>query len=507
VASLDSAILTILIFFPLLGALGLAVLPRENESVLKGFALVWTLVEFVLSLHIYYHFINTGVPDQFSISIPWIKAWNVNYYLGIDGVSLLLILLSTALVPLALLGTWDSIKHNLKLYLICLLALEAGMVGVFCALDLFLFYLFWEAMLVPMYFIIGIWGGDNRVYAALKFFLYTLAGSLLMLVALIYVYIASGKTFNVLELVNYRLPFEAQLWVFGAFALAFAVKIPLFPLHTWLPDAHVQAPTAGSVILAAVLLKMGSYGFFRIAMPLFPDATRFLQPYLLGIAAIGVVYGALVAMVQTDIKKLIAYSSVSHMGVVMLGLFSLNVTGMTGGLYQMFNHGVSTGGLFLLVGMVYDRTHTRKISDYSGLAKLMPIYAILFLIVTFSSIAVPGTNGFVGEFLSLAGGFQASPLFGVIAGTGVILGAVYMLWMVERVFFGAIKHTHGASDLNAREVFVMLPILFLILFMGIYPKPFLSKLERAAETVVLTLDADREIRGLGTAELAGLRVK
>lgn len=491
---LNANILTILIFFPIIGVAFIALIPRDRIEAIKITALVIGLVEFLLSLHVWYHLQNTGVVDEFMVDKAWISVWNVHYRLAVDGVSALLIVLSAFLTPLALLGTWHSVKVDVKLYVASLLALLSGMIGVFCALDLFLFYVFWEAMLVPMYLLIGIWGGENRVYAAVKFFLYTMAGSILMLVAILYLYFKAGRTFNLLELYNFSLPFTTQLWVFAAFALAFAIKVPLFPLHTWLPDAHVQAPTAGSVILAGVLLKMGVYGFFRFAIPLLPDAAQYLRPWLMGIAAIGIVYGALVAMVQPDMKKLIAYSSVSHMGVVMLGVFSLNQTAMTGGLYQMLNHGISTGGLFLLIGMIYDRTHTRKIADYSGLAKLLPVYAVFFVIVTLSSIAVPLTNGFVGEFLSLLGSFQSDRLIATIATSGVVLGAVYMLWLVERVFLGTPRHTHGADhDLGLREVVTLLPLIILIFWMGVAPKPFLNLLERPAETVLLKLGDERDM--------------
>jgi NADH-quinone oxidoreductase subunit M len=491
---INQHILSILIFFPLLGAIVLAFTPKSATKALKIIALTTFILEAIFSLHLYVHFNNTGVTNQFLVHIPWIEAWNIHYFVGIDGISLLLILLSTLSMPIILLGTWNSIATDLKFYLICLLALSSGIIGVFCALDMFLFYLFWEVMLVPMYFLIGVWGGKDRSYAAVKFFIYTMAGSLIMLVALIYLYFKADGSFNLLELYNYRLTFVTQCWVFCALALAFAIKVPLFPFHTWLPDAHVQAPTAGSVILAGILLKMGTYGFIRFAIPLFPDAVQFLQPYLMTLAVIGIVYGALVAMVQSDIKRLVAYSSVSHMGVVMLGLFSLNLTAMTGGLFQMLSHAVSTGGLFLLIGMLYDRTHTRAIKDYSGLAKLMPIYTIFFLLVTFSSIGVPLTNGFVGEFLTLLGTFQSYPLFATIGATGVVLGAVYMLWLVERVFFGPKKETKGAhSDLNLRESAVMAVVVIFIFWMGIYPKPFLNKLERSAETVLLKLDDEREV--------------
>lgn len=494
--NLDNVILTILIFFPLAAALLIAFIPQGKVGAIKAVMLTAALVEFVLSLHLVVHFEDhTLEAYQFlSGKFPWIKAWNVSYYLGVDWVSVLLIVLSAFLMPIAILGTWNSVQKNIKLYAVNLLVLLSGMIGVFCALDLFLFYVFWEVMLVPMYFLIGIWGGENRGYAAVKFFIYTMAGSLLMLVGILYLYFKAGATFDITMLTEFMLSPREQLLVFGVMALAFAIKVPVFPFHTWLPDAHVQAPTVGSVILAGVLLKMGVYGFFRFAIPLFPDAVLTLQPYLMILAVIGIVYGALVAMVQPDMKKLIAYSSVSHMGVVMLGLFSLNPTGMVGGLYQMINHAISTGGLFLLVGMVYDRSHTRQIKDYSGLAKLMPIFAVLFLIMTFSSIAVPLTNGFVGEFLSLLGSFQVNRGLTAIGASGVILGAVYMLWLVERVFFGAEKRTHGVTrDLNAREILVMLPLVILIVWMGVYPAPFLQRLNKPAADLIDTLKAPREV--------------
>lgn len=493
---LNHHILTILIFFPLAGAFLIVALPRDKGTLIKTLGLGIALVEAGLSLHLVWHFQDTGLPE-FGYGLgsadvtAWISAWNVYYRVGIDGVSLLLVLMATIVVPLALLGTWNSVEKNLKLYLISLLVLEAGMVGVFCALDLFLFYVFWEVMLVPMYFLIGVWGGEDRVYAALKFFIYTMAGSVLMLVGILYLYHKSGS-FYLYEIYKVNLSFNEQLWLFAAFALAFAVKVPLLPLHTWLPDAHVQAPTAGSVILAAVLLKMGVYGFFRFCIPLFPQAVQFesLQIALMTLATVGVVYGALVAMVQPDIKKLIAYSSVSHMGVVMLGVFSLNPTAMSGGLLQMVNHGVSTGGLFLLVGMIYDRTHTREIARYSGLARFMPVYAVFFLVITFSSIGVPLTNGFVGEFLTLMGSYQTHKTLTVVAASGVILSAVYMLWLVERVFFGAVKEIHGAErDLNLREVAVLGVLVVFVFWGGIFPRSFLDKIVTSANTSLVIMES------------------
>lgn len=492
----DKYILSFLIFFPLAGAFLIGLLPKENKNLIKTLGLILFVLEFIFSLHLYFrHNVVGPIEFQFDQSMPWIPSWNANYYVAVDGLSVLLVILSTFIMPISLIGTWHSIEKNLKLYIISLLVLLTGMIGVFCALDLFLFYVFWEVMLVPMYLLIGIWGGKERFYASVKFFIYTMAGSLIMLVAILYLYFKTGQTFDITKLYDYQLTSNEQFWLFLAMALAFAIKVPLFPLHTWLPDAHVEAPTAGSVILAGVLLKMGVYGYLRIAIPFFPQAVIYLQWYLMAIAAFGVVYGALVAMVQPDIKKLIAYSSVSHMGIVMLGVFSLNQTAMTGGMYQMLNHAISTGGLFLLVGMVYDRTHTRLIKDYSGLAKLMPVFTVFFLIITFSSIAVPTTNGFVGEFLALLGSFQVDSVLTVIAALGVIFSAVYMLWLVQRVFFGAVKETPGANkDLKWMDVLALSPLVVLIFWMGIYPQPFLERLERPANTILIHVNSqDREM--------------
>jgi NADH-quinone oxidoreductase subunit M len=372
-----------------------------------------------------------------------------------------------------------------------MLLLETGMLGAFVALDLFLFYVFWEVMLIPMYFLIGAWGGARRIYAAVKFVLFTMAGSLLMLVAIIYLAARHAQmtqvlTFDLLHLYDLQLPPDQQLWLFLAFALAFAIKVPLFPFHTWLPDAHVEAPTAGSVILAGVLLKLGTYGFLRFAMPLFPDATLTLTPHIVALSVIGIIYGAAVAMMQSDIKKLVAYSSVSHLGFVMLGLFALNVQGIQGSLYQMLNHGLSTGALFLLVGMIYDRRHTRAIDAFGGLWKQVPVFSVLLLIVTFSSIGLPGLNGFVGEFLILLGSFAVAPRWTAAAASGVILGAIYMLWMYRRVIFGPLNNPENQKlrDLNGRELAIIAPILVFIILMGVYPQPFLARMQPAVDATL-----------------------
>jgi NADH-quinone oxidoreductase subunit M len=390
-------------------------------------------------------------------------------------------------MPIAILASW-SVKDKVKEYLIFMLLLETGMLGAFVALDLFLFYVFWEVMLVPMYFLIGVWGGTRRIYAAVKFVIYTMAGSLLMLVAIIYLatryaQVEQTLTFDLLKLYTLHLPAEQQTWLFLAFALSFAIKVPLFPFHTWLPDAHVEAPTAGSVILAGVLLKLGTYGFLRFAMPLFPDAAAAATPFVVALAVIGIIYGAVVAMMQSDIKKLVAYSSVSHLGLVMLGLFALNLQGVQGSIYQMLNHGLSTGALFLLVGMIYDRRHTRMIDDFGGLWKQVPVFSTFLLVVTFSSIGLPGLNGFVGEFLILLGSFAVTPGWTATAATGIILGAIYMLWMVRRVIFGPLADAENQKlkDLNVREISLLAPILLLIVVMGVYPTPFLERMKPAIE--------------------------
>jgi NADH-quinone oxidoreductase subunit M len=402
-----------------------------------------------------------------------------------------LIMLTTILTVLCVLSSWNSVERNVKGYYISMLLLTTGMIGVFCALDLFLFYVFWEVMLIPMYFIIGIWGGPNRVYAAIKFVLFTMFGSLLMLVAILYLYFAqhgfSGEySFDLLKIMQMPIAYNVQLWLFGAFALAFAIKVPLFPFHTWLPDAHVQAPTAGSVILAGVLLKMGTYGFVRFCLPLFPEATIAYLPYISVLAIIAIIYGALVAMVQRDVKSLVAFSSVSHMGFVMLGMFALNMQGLQGSVIQMLNHGISTGALFLIVGMIYERRHTRMIDDFGGLAKVMPRFAAFFMIITLSSIGLPFTNGFVGEFLILLGTFKSHPTYAIIAATGVILAACYMLWMYQRVIFGKVTKPENErlKDLSVREKVILTPLVVLVFWIGIYPKPFLDRVEPAVRQIL-----------------------
>lgn len=488
---LTNHLLSVIVFLPTV--FGLLLLPlsdktKSEQNLLKTLALVFSLIVFAVSLLMYNRFDASTSAFQFTEKANWISTFGISYSLGIDGVSMLLIMLTTFLTPIVLLGSWNAVEKKIKAYLFLLLALETGMIGAFVSLDIVLFYVFWEAMLIPMYLLIGVWGGKDRIYASMKFFIYTLVGSLLMMIAIFYIMWQHKVQFGefsaaITDLYKIKTTFEGfnsqQTLLFLAFALAFAIKVPLFPLHTWLPDAHVQAPTAGSVILAGVLLKLGGYGFIRFAFPMFPQAVQYLAPAFLALGTIAIVYGAWVAMVQPDIKKLVAYSSVSHMGYVILGLFSMNPNGVVGSVYQMLNHGISTGGLFLIVGMLYERRHTREISEFGGITKVMPSLAIVFMIVTLSSVALPGTNGFIGEFLILLGTFQANKMAAIIAGTGVIFGAVYMLWMFQRVMFGPITNDEnkGLQDLSMREKIVMLPIVTAIFVMGIFPNIFISKMD------------------------------
>ncbi|MCC7430702.1 NADH-quinone oxidoreductase subunit M [bacterium] len=477
-----SYILSILTFLPLAGAILILLLPK-NDFLTKMIALFTSLLTFVVSVPLFMNFDSSVVQMQFVQKFDWVASFGISYYLGVDGISLLLVLLTAFLTPLAILISFH-IKENLKGFMACMLFLEMGMMGVFLSLDLFLFYIFWEAMLIPMYFLIGIWGGNERIYAATKFFLYTMVGSVLMLVAILTLYFLNGKatgiyTFDLLTLYNFNIPIETQTWLFLAFALAFAIKVPLFPFHTWLPHAHVQAPTAGSVILAGVLLKMGTYGFIRFCLPLFPSASVEFAPLFITLGVVGIIYGALVAMVQPDMKKLVAYSSVSHLGFVVLGIFALNTESLSGSILQMINHGISTGALFLCVGMIYERRHTRMISDFGGIAKQVPVFTGIFLVVCLSSLGLPGTNGFVGEFLILFGAYEKYPAYVAFASTGVILAAVYLLWMFQRVMFGETTHKANLKleDVTKTEIVILAPLLVLIFMFGVYPKPFLKIIE------------------------------
>ncbi len=502
-------LLTLLILLPVFGAIGLIghQMFWKNEGHLKWVTFAITLVVFLLSLLLLGRQEASGSGFFFERNVPWIEAINTNYHVGVDGLSLWLVILTTFIMPISVLSTWHAIEKRPAAFYVFLLLLEAAMIGVFVSLDLLVFYLFFEASLVPMFFLIGIWGGANRIYAAVKFFIFTALGSLLMLVAIIALYYlhfnATGVgTFDFVTLLESlesgRLVFAGATGtlLFLAFALAFSIKVPLVPVHTWLPDAHTEAPTAGSVILAAVLLKMGTYGLMRFNFPLFPEASREFAWIFIILAIIGIIYGALVAMVQPDIKRLVAYSSVAHMGFVILGMFSFTEWGMQGALYQMLNHGISTGALFLLVGFIYERRHTREISKFGGLANVMPIYATIFVITSMSSVGLPFLNGFVGEFLIMLGMWRSAALDGVqwlgwnwnyvatmFAGTGVIFAAVYLLWMIQRVFFGKVTNdeNRGLKDLSYREIGLIAPLVFLMVFMGVYPKPFL---ERSREAVV-----------------------
>ncbi|HXX81514.1 MAG TPA: NADH-quinone oxidoreductase subunit M [Thermodesulfovibrionales bacterium] len=481
-------ILSTLIFVPLIGAGIILFLSRAQEKLIKMVALMVSILVFILSLPLFTEFDKSTHLMQFVEKHQWIPDWNITYSLGIDGISVLFVLLSTLVTILCVLISWNSIKAKLKEFYIAILVMEGAMIGVFSSLDFFLFYLFWEAMLIPMYLLIGVWGGPNRIYAAIKFFLYTLVGSVLMLVGIIALYFYGGHTFDILELMKKTYPYEMQFWLFWAFFAAFAVKVPMFPVHTWLPDAHTEAPTAGSVILAAVLIKMGAYGFLRFSLPLFPDAAYTMMVPMLTLSVIAIIYGAVVCLAQTDLKRLIAYSSVSHMGFVTLGIFALNIQGLEGGILQMLNHGIVTGGLFLSVGVIYDRTHSREIRDYGGLATVLPVYAAFFMVFTLASIGLPGMNGFIGEFLIILGGFTASKWAGVLSALGIIIGAAYMLWLYQRVFFMETnRKLMGLHEMDGREIITLLPMVILIFWIGVCPDTFLSFMHPTVEHLLQRL--------------------
>jgi NADH-quinone oxidoreductase subunit M len=487
----DRWVLNALLVFPVAAALLLLASPAER---LRQSALVATLIEFVLSLGLWWTFDPGTSAMQFEFQVAWIPAFGISYHVGLDGISLFMVLLTTFTMPLAVLGSWNYITTKERGFYALMLVLTSGMLGVFLALDLFLFYVFWEVMLIPMYFIIGIWGGGRRLYAAIKFFLYTFVGSLLMLVAILVMVALVGRATDVYSfdyghlLLNADAVRNVGFWLFAAFALAFAIKVPVFPFHTWLPDAHVEAPTAGSVVLAGILLKMGTYGFLRFAVPFFPGVAfdPAVSAVVVTLAVVGIIYGALVAMVQPDFKKLIAYSSVSHLGFVMLGIWAVTQQSVAGALIIMINHGVSTGALFLMVGMLYERRHSREIAAYGGIARVMPAFAAILTLVSLSSIGLPGTNGFVGEFLVLLGSFRTYPWATGIATTGVIFAAAYLLWALQRVIYQKIVHpeNEGLSDLSRRELAILVPIVVMILWIGVYPKPFLTRIERSVESFV-----------------------
>ncbi|MCK6546595.1 NADH-quinone oxidoreductase subunit M [Myxococcota bacterium] len=488
----SAALLTAIVFLPAAGALVLALFPAEDRNNLKATALGITLLNFLLSLFLWTGF-ETGAPGyQFGAKVPWVPAFGISYNIGIDGISLFLILLTTFIMPITILGAWTAVETRVREWVIAMCVLETGMLGAFVSLDLFLFYVFWEAMLIPMYFLIGIWGGQRRIYAAVKFFIFTFAGSVFMLIAILVV--ASQPdgswSFELDQALRRTFAPETERLLFIAFAVAFAIKVPMFPLHTWLPDAHVEAPTSGSVILAGVLLKLGVYGFIRFAFPMFPNAAMEMLPIIGWLAVISIIYGALVAWVQPDMKKLVAYSSVSHLGFCMLGLAAMTVEGVTGAVYQMLAHGISTGGLFLLVGVLYERRHTRILADYGGIAKKVPVFAFFLVFVVMASAGLPALSGFPGEFMILLGTFTAGPgprLWAILSATGVILAAIYLLWMVQKVLFGPLNNPANESltDMNGREIAVMIPMAVMAIVLGVAPFLFVKDIEPAVQRFVL----------------------
>ena len=491
----DFPLLSLILFTPLVGALALLFVGKRSENAVRWIANLFALAGFLVSLPLWFAYDQGNPSYQFIERHAWIPSIGAEYHLGVDGFSALLILLTTLMGVIAVLSSWAAIKERVKEYYVFLLLLQTGMIGAFVSLDFLLFFLFWEVMLVPMYFLIGVWGSDRRLYSAIKFFLYTLVGSVVMLLGILALYFgytdpATGRhTFDIVQWQQHGFDYNLQWWVFLAFFLGFAIKVPMFPFHTWLPDAHTDAPTAGSVILAAVLLKMGTYGFIRFSLPILPDATRAFVPMVAVLSIVGIIYGALVAMAQTDWKRLVAYSSVSHMAMVMLGMFALNPVGIKGSILQQINHGVSTGALFLIVGIVYERRHTRQIKEYGGLSKVMPVYAAIFGVMMLSSIGLPALNGFIGEVLILQGVFVV-PGWGMtwaaVAATGIILGAAYMLWLYQRTMFGKVENPKNEHlpDLDLREVATFAPLIVLALWIGLYPTPFLNRLDTSVDRVV-----------------------
>ncbi|WP_295136850.1 NADH-quinone oxidoreductase subunit M [uncultured Reyranella sp.] len=482
-------ILSLVTFLPLVGALFCLIVNGPKDAVdrnCRSVALVTTLATFLISLLLWIRFDPTKAGFQFEEKVAWVPALNIGYHAGIDGISLFFVLLSTLLTPICILASWESIKVRVKEYMIAFLVLETFMVGMFCALDLTLFYIFFEGVLIPMFLIIGVWGGKRRVYAAFKFFLYTLLGSVLMLLAIIAVYWQVGTTDLPTVMEKLDLPFTWQCWLWLAFFASFSVKVPMWPVHTWLPDAHVEAPTAGSVILAGVLLKMGGYGFLRFSIPLFPEATQYFAPLVFGLSIVAVIYTSLVALVQEDMKKLIAYSSVAHMGFVTIGAFVMNMQGVQGSIFQMLSHGIVSAALFLCVGVVYDRMHTREIAAYGGLVHRMPRYAFTFLFFTLASVGLPGLSGFVGEFLVLLGAFKANTWVAFLAATSLILGAAYALWLYRKIIFGELTKDSlkGILDMNRREIAIFLPLVLLTIWMGVYPNSFLDPMAPAVDKLI-----------------------
>jgi len=504
-------ILSVVLFLPLAGAIALMFLPKENKDLIRWVANLFGFAGFLASVPLWFWFQiseegGLGFCEggfQFCEKVEWIPSIGASYSLGIDGISLLLVLLTTVLGFLSILSSWTAIEERVKEYYVFMLVLQTGMLGVFMALDFFLFYVFWEVMLVPMYFLIGIWGGPRKLYAAIKFFLYTLVGSVLMLLGILTLYFwnesQSGQyTFDIVTLSNLTMPLNYQLWVFLAFFVGFAIKVPMFPFHTWLPDAHVEAPTAGSVILAGVLLKMGTYGFVRFSLPMLPDAARDprIVSFMVTLSIIGIIYGALVSLMQKDWKKLVAYSSVSHLGFCTLGIFALNPNGLSGSIIQQINHGISTGGLFLIVGLIYERRHTREISEFGGLSTIMPVYATLFMIIAMSSLGLPTLNGFIGEFVILQGAFEESWVWAAFGVAGIVLGACYLLWLYQRTMFGTLDNpkNQGLKDLSFREVMTLVPLVIWAFWIGLYPRPFFEILDRPVQKIVQRVRPDYAAR-------------
>ena len=502
--NLGFPVLTVTTFLPLAGAL--LILLIRNDVIIRWLALATTAATFMVSLPIYTHFDKTSYKMQFAEIHPWIPAWNINYTVGVDGISVLFIILVTILSILCVSVSWKAIQKKTKEFFVSLLIMETAMIGVFVSLNIFLFYLFWELTLIPMFLLIGVWGGSNRIYATIKFVLFTLAGSVLMLVGIIVLYYAGGKTFDILYLSSASYPPHLQLWLFFAFFSAFAVKMPMFPIHTWLPDAHTEAPTAGSVLLAGVLIKMGAYGFLRFSLPMFPYAVKMLFIPLLALSVTAIIYGAYVTLMQSDMKRLIAYSSVSHMGFVTLGIFTLNQNGIEGGILQMVNHGIITGGLFLCVGMIYERTHTRMIEDYGGLFKTVPIFVVFFGIFTLAAIGFPGMNAFVGEFLIISGAFKANILIAALSILGIVLGVVYMVWLYYRVALNEINPNTRSqlADLDLREITTLIPLVVLVFFIGLQPGVLLSYMHVSVEHLIEHVNATLPIDNLGIYDSVSL---
>ncbi len=498
--------LALLVLLPAGGAGIVALIPERRRDLILPVTVGLTMLPLAVALWILWEFEVGNGAFQLTERVLWFEPLGISWNVGVDGISLLLVVLTAVLFPISILAS-TSITKNVKMYMVSMLILETGLLGVFVALDLLLFFVFFEVTLIPMYLLIGIWGSENRVYAAVKFVLYTALGSALMLAAIIWLAVVAGPqlggtTFDFTRLLDAELSSGAQLWLFLAFGAAFAIKVPLFPFHTWLPDAHTEAPTAGSVLLAGVLLKLGTYGFVRFNLTLFPDASVRLAPWIAAIAVVGIVYGAVVAIVQPDVKRLVAYSSVSHLGFIVLGTFALTTQGIQGGVIQMVNHGLTTGGLFLLVGMIYDRRHTREIADYGGLARVMPLYAGFFLFTAFASAGLPGLNGFIGEFKVLLGSYLSLPVHAVVAAFGVVLAAVYLLWAYERVFTGPVTKEENEKlvDLNAREISILVPIAALIVFLGVYPRPALDRIEPSVDVILERIEAqtDYDVPRFGT---------